>query len=93
MNFKLNQRPIDPLDWNSYKAAALWLKDNDPIDTLDKLPPEAAATIREFATVYINFTSGEDYSGHYDPLGWAERAAFVYGYQMGKAAAEKTSII
>ena len=82
------KKPIDrriaPDDWNAYRTAVLWLRDNDPIDEIDELPGNPEAIIKEFVTAYINYTDAENCYGHYDPLGWALNAAFAFGYQMGR---------
>ena len=77
-------RRIDPYDWDAYRTAALWLKENDPIDVIDQLPGNPEAVVKEFVTAYINYTDAEKYHGFYDPIGWALRAAFAFGYQMGR---------
>ncbi len=79
----IDQR-INPDDWEAYRTAALWLRDNDPDDVIDQLPGNPEAVIKEFVTAYINYTDVEKCHGHYDPLGWALKAAFAFGVQMAR---------
>ena len=80
-------RPRNP---EAYKKALSWLEENDPLDVVDSIINESGidveAVYREFSTVYSNNTDINDFPGTYSPMGWGERAIFVYGYQLGRAA-------
>ena len=88
MKLNTKARPLErrkePHDWDAYRTAALWLRDNDPIDVIDQLPGNPEAVVKEFVTAYINYTDAEKFYGHYDPRGWALNAAFAFGYQVGR---------
>lgn len=93
MKLNTKARPIErqknPHDWEAYRKAALWLRDNDPIEVIDRQPEETEKIIREFGNVYFNYTDPKDFHGYYSPGGWALDAAFAFGFQMGKQESEK----
>ena len=88
---KPKQYCLRPYDIEAYNKALKWLEENDPLDTVDAINNEMGedieAVYREFSTVYSNNCDINDYPGTYNPFGWGERATFVFGYLMGKAAA------
>lgn len=88
---KPNLYHLKPRNIEAYNKALKWLEENDPLDTVDAINNEMGEDIeaiyREFSTVYSNNTNINDYPGTYNPFGWGERATFVFGYLMGKAAA------
>lgn len=96
MKLNTKARPIErrkePHDWEAYRKAAHWLLDNDPIEVIDRQPEGTEDIIREFDTVYFNFSDPEDFHGYYNPGGWALDAAFAFGFQMGRQEAEKERI-
>lgn len=96
MKLNTKARPLErrkePRDWEAYKKAAHWLLDNDPLALIDRMPEGTEEIYREFGTVYFNYTDPKDFHGCYSPEGWALRAAFAFGFQMGKQEAEKERI-
>lgn len=78
----------------TYQKALEWLEDHDPLEVLDGLEEAAGYDIEgiysEFSSIYSDNTNAKDYPfGTYSPSRWGLRATFVYGYEMGLAAARK----
>ena len=78
----------------AYQKALEWIEDHNPLEVLDGIEEAAGYDIEgiytEFPSVYYDKTNAKDYPfGTYSPGRWGLRATFIFGYEMGLAAARK----